>query len=77
MNDAILDVASDAGTLRPEARPIRYVQMSSTSARLFDGRLVHWDEGFRGGWAPAQCTVKADGVVVLAPFLDDDLGLYV
>lgn len=42
---------------------------------MHDRRLVHLDQGFRSRWAVAQRAVWSLGVVVLSPFLDDDLGL--
>ena len=43
---------------------------------LVDGRpRVHRDDGFRRWWSVSQGTVRPDGVVVVAPFLDQDLGL--
>jgi len=39
---------------------------------VHDRPLVHRSDGFRGGWFPAQGAVRPDGVVVVAPFLNND-----
>ncbi len=36
---------------------------------------VHRDDGFWGRWLPCKGAVRPDGVVVVAPFLDQDLVL--
>ena len=42
---------------------------------VHDQPLIHWDDGFRGRRAVAQCTVRSLRVVVFPPFFDDDLRL--
>ena len=42
---------------------------------MHDRPLVHWDGGFRGRRAVAQCTVRSFRVVVSPPLLDQDLSL--
>src|SRR6056297_2066160 len=42
---------------------------------MHEGSRIHRDQGFRSRRAIAEGAVWADGVVVDAPLLDDDLGL--
>ena len=39
---------------------------------MHDWPLVHWDDGFRGRRFPTQGAVRPDGIVVAAPFFDDN-----
>lgn len=39
------------------------------------GAPIHLDDAFGGRWAVSESAVWADGVVVDAPLIDDDLGL--
>ena len=41
---------------------------------MHDRPLVHRDEALRGRWPVAKGAVRAHGVVVAAPLLDEDLG---
>ena len=42
---------------------------------MHDWPLVHLDDGFRGWWPIAECTVRPLGVVVFSPGFDYDLSL--
>ena len=42
---------------------------------VHDRPLVHWDDAFRSRRPVAEGAVRADGIVVAPPLLDEDLGL--
>ena len=61
---------------RPEKGDFGLPPSSGPVELLVHGRsLVHWDEAFRSRRPVSQRTVRADGVVVSAPLLDQDQGL--